>query len=140
MDNVKRLICIFLFFSAKMNAQENPGFTAPNNPKVYATVDHQKVYLSWDNSAEYSIDGLTGYSDFEGYRIYKSTDGGITWGSANDRLYDYSGNFIGWKPFKQFDLSEDEDINHCIFRNDVCEANEARGTRTTKQNFQHPLG
>ncbi|MFL3045220.1 MAG: hypothetical protein ACJZ1S_05405 [Candidatus Neomarinimicrobiota bacterium] len=128
MDNVKRLICIFLFFSAKMNAQENPGFTAPNNPKVYATVDHQKVYLSWDNSAEYSIDGLTGYSDFEGYRIYKSTDGGITWGSANDRLYDYSGNFIGWKPFKQFDLSEDEDINHCIFRNDVCEANEARGT------------
>ena len=60
MDNVKRLICIFLFFSAKMNAQENPGFTAPNNPKVYATVDHQKVYLSWDNSAEYSIDGLTG--------------------------------------------------------------------------------
>ena len=128
MDNVKRLICIFLFFSAKMNAQENPGFTAPNNPKVYATVDHQKVYLSWDNSAEYSIDGLTGYSDFEGYRIYKSTDGGITWGSANDRFYDYSGNFIGWKPFKQFDLSEDEDINHCIFRNDVCEANEARGT------------
>ena len=127
-DNVKTLICIVLLCLAKMNAQQNPGFTAPNNPKVYATVDHQKVYVSWDNSAEYSIDGLTGYSDFEGYRIYKSTDGGITWGSVNDRLYDYNGNFIGWKPFKQFDLSEDEDINHCIFSNDVCEANEARGT------------
>ena len=128
MENIKTLMCIVLLWLTEINAQENPGFTPPNNPKVYATVDHQKVYVSWDNSAEYSIDGLTGYCDFEGYRIYKSTDGGKTWGSANDRLYDYNGNFIGWKPFKQFDLSEDEDINHCIFRNDVCEANEARGT------------
>ena len=43
-------------------------------------------------------------------------------------MYDYNGNFIGWKPFKQFDLSEDEDINHCIFSNDVCEGDQARGT------------
>ena len=125
---VTTLVYIVLLSLSQLTAQENPGFTAPNNPKVYATVDHQKVFLSWDNSAEFSIDGLTGYSDFEGYRIYKSTDGGITWGNANDRLYDYNGNFIGWKPFKQFDLSEDEDINHCIFSNDVCEADQARGT------------
>ena len=128
MENIKILMCIVLLWLTEINAQENPGFTPPNNPKVYATVDHQKVYVSWDNSAEYSIDGLTGYCDFEGYRIYKSTDGGKTWGRANDRLYDYNGNFIGWKPFKQYDLTADGDINHCIYNNDVCESDEARGT------------
>ena len=59
-DNVITLIYTVLLSLSQLIAQENPGFTAPNNPKVYATVDHQKVFLSWDNSAEFSIDGLTG--------------------------------------------------------------------------------
>ena len=31
------------------------------------------MILSWDSSAENSEDYLTGYYDFEGYRLYKST-------------------------------------------------------------------
>ena len=58
-DNVTTLVYIVLLSFSQMTAQENPGFTAPSNPKVYATVDHQKVFLSWDNSAEFSIDELS---------------------------------------------------------------------------------
>jgi hypothetical protein len=98
------------------------GQTAPTTPTLYATVDHERVYLAWNNAAEQSIDSLTGYADFEGYRIYRSTDNGVTWGGAHDRLYDHNGNFIGWKPFAQFDLDEDEDEDFCVYGDD-CETN-----------------
>ena len=57
------------------------------------------MILSWDSSAENSVDYLTGYYDFEGYRLYKSTDGGDTWGTDSDKIYDDTGAFAGWKPF-----------------------------------------
>jgi hypothetical protein len=98
------------------------GQSAPTTPTLYATVDHERVYLAWNNAAEQSIDSLTGYADFEGYRIYRSTDNGVTWGGAHDRLYDHNGNFIGWKPFAQFDLDEDEDEDFCVYGDD-CETN-----------------
>ena len=110
----------------------------PPSPELSYEVNNHSVTLNWsiDNSIinpeawqdPIRLDHGKELQPFEGYRIYKSTDGGKTWGSSNDRLYDYNGNFIGWKPFKQFDLSADGDINHCIYSNDVCEANEARGT------------
>ena len=71
----------------------------------------------WNNQAEYSIDPLTGYSDFEGYRIYRSNDGGQTWGKSWNRIYDYSGNHVAWKPFAQFDLIEESDSLHCVYSN-----------------------
>ena len=98
------------------------GQSTPITPTLYATVDHEQVYLAWNNAAEQSIDSLTGYADFEGYRIYRSTDGGSTWGSADDRLYDHNGQFIGWKPLAQFDLDEDEDEDFCVYGDD-CETN-----------------
>ena len=49
------------------------------------------MILSWDSSAENSEDYLTGYYDFEGYRLYKSTDGGDTWGTDSDKIYDDTG-------------------------------------------------
>ena len=98
------------------------GQSAPITPTLYATVDHEQVYLAWNNAAEQSIDSLTGYADFEGYRIYRSTDGGSTWGSVDDRLYDHNGQFIGWKPLTQFDLDADEDEEFCVYGDD-CETN-----------------
>ena len=98
------------------------GQSTPITPTLYATVDHEQVYLAWNNAAEQSIDSLTGYADFEGYRIYRSTDGGSTWGSVDDRLYDHNGQFIGWKPLTQFDLDADEDEEFCVYGDD-CETN-----------------
>lgn len=47
-------------------------FRPPSLPKVTAIPDDKKVTLYWDNSAEESIDPITG-KDFEGYVIYRST-------------------------------------------------------------------
>ncbi|MFQ6614147.1 MAG: hypothetical protein ACE5D1_04815, partial [Fidelibacterota bacterium] len=99
------------------------GFTAPAKPTLFATVDQGKVRLYWDAAAEASTDSLTGYADFEGYKIYRSLDGGITWGSPQDRLYDYDGNFVGWRPLAQFDLAYEEDLTHCIYSDSTCENN-----------------
>ena len=69
----------------------------PDIPEVQSVVEYdcvrdswgekvctsEKIRLTWDDLAENSIDPLTGYSDFEGYRIYRSIDGGKTWGSAS---------------------------------------------------------
>ena len=74
--------------------------------------------LFWDDLAEHSKDVVTGYSDFEGYKIYKSKDGGSTWGNAEDMIYDVDGVFAGWRPYQQFDLSREKDSLHCVYSND----------------------
>ncbi len=124
------------------------GQSPPVTPPLYATVDHERVYLSWNNAAELSIDSLTGYADFEGYKIYRSTDGGATWGGADDRLFDHNGQFIGWRPFAQFDLSVEEDEAFCVYGDD-CDNNGSptRGVEisgpdplNTRQNLGHNTG
>ncbi|MDZ7820654.1 MAG: hypothetical protein U5N26_01895 [Candidatus Marinimicrobia bacterium] len=65
------------------------------------------VRLVWDDAAESSSDIVTGYADFEGYRVYKSTDGGQTWGEP---IYDVNQTQVGYEPQAQFDLSRDEDL------------------------------
>ena len=104
-------------------------FSAPLSPQVFAVADHNRALISWDAASEASYDSLTGYSDFEGYKLYRSTDGGETWGGPNDRLYDYNGDFVGWIPYAQFDYSYDEDFFHCIYEHESCESGELlRGT------------
>lgn len=46
----------------------------PKRPTVNAETGDGYVRLSWDNVAEESIDPVTFQQDFEGYRIYRSTD------------------------------------------------------------------
>ena len=89
----------------------------PDIPEIQAMYNHEKISITWNKKAEGSIDPLTGYSDFEGYRIYKSTDGGVTWGKSWNRIYDHEGNQVGWKPFEKYDLNEYSDSLHCIYKN-----------------------
>jgi hypothetical protein len=56
------------------------GPEPPKTAKIVATPAYQKVKLTWDNSSESSVDPLTGKADFKGYKIYRSTDMGQTWG------------------------------------------------------------
>ena len=101
-------------------------FSAPDAPEVFAVANHNRVLVSWDASSESAIDSLTGYADFEGYKLYRSTDGGLTWGGNEDKLFDFDGNFVGWVPYAQFDLSYAEDYNHCIYTNEDCGSEEPR--------------
>ena len=94
------------------------GFTPPTRPTIYTETDTGSVNIYWDDASENTTDVLTGYSDFEGYKIYKSMDGGSTWGSASDRIYDTDGLFVGWRPYMQFDLSASEDSLHCVYSNE----------------------
>ncbi len=90
--------------------------TPPEFPEIQAFADHQKIVIYWDKAAEKSIDPHTGYADFEGYRLYRSDDGGKTWGKLWDKVFDYSGNQVGWKPFAQFDYSEKQDTSRCVYK------------------------
>jgi len=80
---------------------ENYNFAkAPNMPRVRAVIGDKRVTLIWDDFAEKSVDPLTG-NDFEGYRIYRSTDPGFNDMSV---ITDGKGLTIGNKPLAQFDL------------------------------------
>lgn len=46
----------------------------PAMPTVTAETGDHRVTLSWDDVAERSVDPVTSEFDFEGYRIYRSTD------------------------------------------------------------------
>ncbi|MCF7825397.1 MAG: hypothetical protein K9M55_08695 [Candidatus Marinimicrobia bacterium] len=86
------------------------GFSPPDAPTVSAVADDQRVTLYWDSKAESSKDIVTGIQDFEGYKIYRSTDGGATWGNPHtDVIYNTDGQAVGWTPLAQFDLTAEED-------------------------------
>ncbi len=55
----------------------------PTRPKLYSSAGNFKATLYWDDKAELSYDEFSGY-DFEGYRLYRSNDKGITWTKIAD--------------------------------------------------------
>jgi len=102
-------------FAQLMYNSNYQGFTAPKTPVVSAVTDNNQITLLWDDLSIYSRDVLTGYSDFEGYKIYRSSDGGITWGDEDDKIIDDNGTHVGWRPLAQFDLTASEDSLFCQY-------------------------
>lgn len=90
------------------------GPDPPKAPMVRAVVSpytdqtgqtRNKITLYWDRRSESYRDVMTGYQDFEGYKVYKSTDNGKTWGDPmRDLIRDELGNTRGWRPLAQCDL------------------------------------
>ena len=81
------------------------GFAGPKpppSPVLSGIADDGKVTLYWDDSAELQPDIITKIIDFEGYKIYRSEDEGISWG---DEITDAFGEVIGYVPIAQFDLA-----------------------------------
>jgi hypothetical protein len=101
-------------FAQVMYNSHYQGFTAPDLPTIEPETDDGQVALYWDSSPESSTDVVTEYSDFAGYRIYKSKDRGLTWGDPINRIYDNSGIHVGWRPIAQFDLPAEKDISFCL--------------------------
>jgi len=77
----------------------------PELPTATAEIGDGSVRLSWDDVAERSVDPVTSLFDFEGYRIYRSTDPEfqdprtITNGRG-------TGPIGNGKPIMQFDLKD----------------------------------
>ncbi len=75
----------------------------PPRPTVQAEAGDGFVRLSWDDAAERGFDPVSNENDFEGYRIYRSTDPDFT----DPRVLTTGrGNPLAanGKPIKQFDL------------------------------------
>ncbi|GBD92516.1 hypothetical protein BMS3Abin05_00088 [bacterium BMS3Abin05] len=73
---------------------------APYLPSLTAVPGDNKVTLYWDDKAELSKDPISGY-DFEGYRIYRSSDPGFNDPTPITNGY---GSKTYIKPMAQFDL------------------------------------
>ena len=59
------------------------GPTPPVSPLLTARGGDEKNYLFWNDTAEMSIDPLSGVQDFVGYKLYRSENQGKTWGVVN---------------------------------------------------------
>ena len=77
----------------------------PDKPHVWAVAGDKKVTLYWDDRAEKSYDPFSNPPhDFEGYKIYKSTDPGF----LDSRIITNSfGEKTFLKPVAQFDIRDD---------------------------------
>ena len=83
---------------------ENYNFAkAPYIPTVRAVAGDNRVTLFWDDFAESSDDPILG-QDFEGYKIYRSSDPG--WNDMKPITNGY-GSVIFRKPIAQFDYDND---------------------------------
>ncbi|HLP17129.1 MAG TPA: hypothetical protein VK470_12775, partial [Bacteroidota bacterium] len=75
--------------------------TPPDKPIVTAVAGDRKVTLYWDDKAERSFDRFLQKFDFEGYRIYKSTEPSFL---ENLTITDAYGKATFHKPVAQYDL------------------------------------
>ncbi len=89
------------YLMARQKAFQGSG--PPATPTLRATPGDGQVLLTWDNLAESSIDAITEEADFEGYRIFKSTDEGETWGEP---LTNWYGEPVGYVPLFQCDIED----------------------------------
>ena len=70
----------------------------PSSPRLRVELEAGRAVLYWDASAEDSVDPVTGRTDFEGYRIYRSDPGD-----------DLEGNILGQAGLiAQYDVQDNE--------------------------------
>jgi len=72
----------------------------PMQPTLVAVPGDRQVTLTWDNIAEKSYDPIYG-RDFEGYRIYRSTDPQFSDAHSITNAY---GSYTYYKPYSVFDV------------------------------------
>ncbi len=77
--------------------------TPPPLPTLTAETGDGYVRLSWDNAAEKGLDPVTNRNDFEGYRIYRSTDPNFLDAQEITNARG-TGPFGNGRPTAQFDL------------------------------------
>ena len=108
------------YYAEKMFKNNFTGPKAPPPPTLTAVPGDRKVFLYWDDASEYIPDPISGVIDFEGYKIYRSEDDGVTWGAV---ITDAFGEVIGYVPIAQFDLAQNgvqeiDSVNTSIYLGD----------------------
>lgn len=73
----------------------------PTKPTLFAVPGDGEVLLYWNSVAEESIDPVTRTNDFQGYRLYKSTDPNFR---DPEVVTDAFGNRGSLRPHRQWDL------------------------------------
>jgi len=73
----------------------------PDKPTLTAVPGDKQVTLYWDRKAEASVDPVLQTRDFEGYKLYKSTDPNF---SDIFTITDGSGSPQGYRPLVQYDI------------------------------------
>lgn len=76
--------------------------TPPDKPTLVAVPGDRQVTLYWDRVAEATVDPVLRTRDFEGYKIYKSTDPDF---SDIFTITDATGTPRGYMPLAQYDIS-----------------------------------
>lgn len=56
------------------------GPQPPPTPTLRVQAGDHKVYLAWDDAAQTGADPLSGVNDFAGYKLYRSSNLGKSWG------------------------------------------------------------
>ena len=115
-NNMTKSILILIL---SFNFLFSNNMTAPAIPELKAIAWDGFIILTWDKAAEQSLDPKTGYADFEGYRLYKSTNGGQTWGQP----IPLNGQVAGYQPLFQTDLTEIQDTTRCVYSNNYGDGN-----------------
>ncbi|MBI5267735.1 MAG: hypothetical protein HY851_10930 [candidate division Zixibacteria bacterium] len=59
------------------------GPQPPTTPRLDAQAGNGKVYLRWTDTSEVGLDPLTGINDFRGYKLYRSSNLGKSWGEID---------------------------------------------------------
>ena len=121
-NNISIKLNSIFFILLAFNFSFANSLTAPDVPELKAVALDGVILLTWDKIAEESIDAKTGYADFEGYRLYKSTDGGQTWGQP----IPLDGKIAGYQPIFQTDLTEQQDTTRCVYSNNYTNCIEER--------------
>ncbi len=78
--------------------------TPPEKPTLTAVPGDGRVTLYWDRVAEESVDPVLRVKDFEGYKLYKSTDPDF---SDIFTITDGAGNPRGYRPLGQYDIKDE---------------------------------
>ncbi len=97
-----------LFKNAKIALQIfQSGWVVPKppfEPDLVTKVESEKVTLRWSTLSENdSLNVLVGRQPFEGFKIYRSEDGGNSWGKLP--ITDENGTVVDYVPTAQYDLA-----------------------------------
>jgi hypothetical protein len=79
-SNPERLVAVAQRAKALFSSYYN-GPSPPDAPIANVSAGDGAILVSWDNTAEESVEWTSGQKDFVGYKIYRSTDRGVTWGT-----------------------------------------------------------
>jgi hypothetical protein len=76
----------------------------PDQPLVQVIEDDSQVTVFWDDRSEASVDPVTLNNAFQGYRVYRSHDRGLSWGNV---VTDLNGDPTDvYQPLAIYDISD----------------------------------